>query len=157
MYATRRFDETDTALTEASRLDQRYSPALVGRALLALEKGTEAGNDPLGFAQMAKGRRGSDSLPGLYILCLTRCTGKFIEESRKELERWREIGGMGPVQEALAYLGLGEMDRAIMSLHTAFEHSNPLLLWLHLWPVFDPLRDYEGFKTLIRRMNLPAR
>jgi hypothetical protein len=63
---------------------------------------------------------------------------------------------MDPVQKALAYLGLGETDQAVLSLHAAFAHSDPLLLWLHLWPVFDPLRGHKRFQELIRRMNLPA-
>jgi hypothetical protein len=29
------------------------------------------------------------------------------------------------------------------------------MVWLHLWPVFDPLRGHRRFKTLIRRMKLP--
>ena len=30
------------------------------------------------------------------------------------------------------------------------------MVWLHLWPVFDPLRGHKRFKALVRKMRLPA-
>jgi hypothetical protein len=33
--------------------------------------------------------------------------------------------------------------------------GHPLMVWLHLWPVFDPLGEDTRFKALIKRMNLP--
>jgi tetratricopeptide (TPR) repeat protein len=60
-----------------------------------------------------------------------------------------------PVSLALAYMGVGRKDEAVAQLEQACDMGHPLMVWLHLWPIFDPLREREDFKGLIRRMNLP--
>jgi tetratricopeptide (TPR) repeat protein len=60
-----------------------------------------------------------------------------------------------PVQVALSYLGLGETEMAIEALTQAVEESDPLMVWLHLWPLFDPLRGERGFQNLINRLDIP--
>ena len=36
------------------------------------------------------------------------------------------------------------------------ERGHPIMAWLHLWPVFDSLREDARFQDLIRRMDLPS-
>ena len=62
----------------------------------------------------------------------------------------------GALSLALAYLGMGKTDAAVSNLETACREANPFMVWLHLWPIFDPIRDHRGFKKLIKRMNLPS-
>ncbi len=62
----------------------------------------------------------------------------------------------GPVNMALVSMGFGRYEEAIEHLAKACDDHDPLMVWLHLWPIFDPLREEEGFKALIQRMNLPA-
>jgi len=62
----------------------------------------------------------------------------------------------GPVNMALIYMAFGCNQEAIKQLGKACDDLNPLMAWLHLWPILDPLREEEDFKALIRRMNLPA-
>jgi hypothetical protein len=45
---------------------------------------------------------------------------------------------------------------AIHNLAHACDRHHPLMVWLHLWPVFDLLREEPGFNELIRRMRLPG-
>ncbi len=61
-----------------------------------------------------------------------------------------------PVSLALAYMGAGRIDDAVAKLEEACKAGHPLMVWLHLWPVFDPLRDHKRFRALIRKMKLPA-
>jgi Tfp pilus assembly protein PilF len=56
---------------------------------------------------------------------------------------------------ALAYVGVGETEQAIEKLREACDEGFPLVIFLHYWPVFDPLREHDEFKKLIERMNLP--
>ena len=71
--------------------------------------------------------------------------------ARLETEtRWQS-----PVSLALAYMAVERTEEAVAKLKEACEIGNPLMVWLHLWPVFDSLRDHKGFRTLIRRMKLP--
>lgn len=69
----------------------------------------------------------------------------------EEETRWQS-----PVSLALAYMGAGRIDEAVAKLEEACKIGHPLMVWLHLWPVFDPLRGHRRFRALIRKMKLPA-
>lgn len=110
---------------------------------------------------------GKEAFPGLAILGL----GMIVRQtSDRQLQREKraalherisllEIKSrksyVPPVQLALAHLAAQELDYAVLDLERAVEEGDPKMAWLHLWPLFDPLREQEGFKALIRRMKLP--
>ena len=50
---------------------------------------------------------------------------------------------------AIAWLGLGDNERALASLEKALEDRSPRLLFLSVEPRFDPLRSDPGFKALL--------
>ena len=55
-------------------------------------------------------------------------------------------------------LGAWGNDLTRMFLRTAMGKQRPMgfkMAWLHLWPLFDPLRGHEGFKALLQRL-IPA-
>ena len=58
-------------------------------------------------------------------------------------------------QVALAQMAMGKPDDAIAELRRAQEEGDPFTVWLHLWPVLDPLREHPEFQSLIADMNLP--
>jgi hypothetical protein len=62
-----------------------------------------------------------------------------------------------PLQLALGHMALGEEELAIRNLEAACEEGDPFLAWMHLWPVLDPLRNLNGFRRLIDRMELPKK
>ena len=76
--------------------------------------------------------------------------GRSINLGLEDIRSWRS-----PVSRALAHMGLGRPGEAIEALENACDMAHPLMVWLHLWPIFDPLRDEARFKALIKRMNLP--
>lgn len=47
-------------------------------------------------------------------------------------------------------------DRAVACLKLACDEHDPIMVWLHLWPLLSPLRDNWEFQKLIERMNLPG-
>lgn len=57
---------------------------------------------------------------------------------------------------ALACMALGKTKQAIKHLGQLCKEGHPLMVWLHLWPVFDPLRDNERFQALISTLRLPV-
>jgi tetratricopeptide (TPR) repeat protein len=61
-----------------------------------------------------------------------------------------------PLQLALGHMGLGDTESAIQALTRAVSEGDPFTVWLHLLPLFDPLRGDPAFDALISRMNFPA-
>jgi hypothetical protein len=54
-----------------------------------------------------------------------------------------------------ALRGLGENDKAIESLWQDYEaRATPFLLWLKVFPVFDPLHSEPRFIKLLRRIGV---
>jgi hypothetical protein len=53
------------------------------------------------------------------------------------------------------HAGLGENDRAIEYLERCYEEHSHWLLYLHLDPSLDSLRDDLRFQELLRRVGLP--
>jgi len=49
---------------------------------------------------------------------------------------------------------LGENERAIEYLQTCYEEHSHWLIYLHLDPSMDNLRDDLGFQDLLRRIGL---
>jgi TolB-like protein/Tfp pilus assembly protein PilF len=54
------------------------------------------------------------------------------------------------------YVGLGETDHAIEYLEKSYEEHSHWLIYLHLDPGMDSLRDDPRFQDLLRRVGLPA-
>jgi tetratricopeptide (TPR) repeat protein len=61
-----------------------------------------------------------------------------------------------PLQLALGFMRLGDAESANQALTRAVSEGDPLTAWLHLLPLFDPLRGDPAFQALIKRMNFPA-
>ena len=54
------------------------------------------------------------------------------------------------------YIGLGENDRAMDYLEKSYEEHSHWLIYLHIDPSMDGLRDDPRFYDLLRRVGLPA-
>jgi tetratricopeptide (TPR) repeat protein len=60
-----------------------------------------------------------------------------------------------PVFMAIMYGALGYTDQALDWLTRGYENRSPIMLWLKVLPLFDPLRDDPRFQDILRRMNFP--
>jgi len=54
------------------------------------------------------------------------------------------------------HVGLGEHDRAMEYLEKSYEEHCHWLIYLHIDPSMDGLRDNPRFQSLLRRIGLPA-
>jgi adenylate cyclase len=54
------------------------------------------------------------------------------------------------------HIGLGENGRAIECLEHSYEEHSHWLIYLHIDPGMDSLRDSPRFQDLLRRVGLPA-
>ena len=73
----------------------------------------------------------------------------------EDLERRRGEEYVGGVWLALAWVGLGDHDRAIDWLEKAAEDRDGLMVFINRSQLFDPLRADPRFHALLRRMNFP--
>jgi tetratricopeptide (TPR) repeat protein len=53
------------------------------------------------------------------------------------------------------HIGMGENDRALECLERAYEEKSHWLIYLHIDPSMDALRDDVRFQDLLRRVGLP--
>ena len=60
-----------------------------------------------------------------------------------------------PSHLALGWMALDDPSKAVEMLSVDFDRGHPLMAWLHLWPILDPLREMPSFQSLTGRMNLP--
>lgn len=61
-----------------------------------------------------------------------------------------------PLANALASLGLGQMDEVFKWLDRAYEERDGhRFAFLNVDPIFDPLRSDPRFENLLRRVGLP--
>jgi hypothetical protein len=56
----------------------------------------------------------------------------------------------------MALSDLGRKEEAIHFLEGCLQAHDDRMVWIKVEPRFDPLRNDERFRTLVRAMNLPA-
>jgi len=167
LYAGRRFHEAYDQLSPAHAANPfAYLPRLLlGLWALAGDdgKGGEGWVGWTGIKELAEMDSLSfnfwDPYPGFTVLFLANQVNH--EKAREDLANMERNAADSDDDRrswdlAVAYMSGGEFDKAIAKLKRLAELRHPLLVWLHLWPFFDPLRDEPGFKLLISKMGLPA-
>src|SRR5206468_2182401 len=76
---------------------------------------------------------------------------------RSEGEIEKGIPHSDGLQKSLSSLNEARFDQgdsAISSLIFAKVSRSPILLWLHLWPVFDEIRHHEVLQSLVEEIGL---
>ena len=63
---------------------------------------------------------------------------------------------VAPYVFAGIHIGLGENDRAIEYLEKSYEEHSHWLIYLHIDPGMDGLRDDPRFQSLLGRVGLPT-
>jgi hypothetical protein len=70
------------------------------------------------------------------------------------LKKRQQTGYVTPAAFVHAYLGLGDNDEAFAWLERAYEEQSTFLVYIKVFPVFDPLRADPRFQDLVRRVGL---
>jgi len=168
LYAARQFSEAHRAFADAQGIVGRdYFPAVVGLACLCAQSDDGLGARAFMRTLNREGRFPS-CFPGLFILALVlkdqivRSRDDRIKEAREKLEEMKELyvfsavyrPKLRPIQFALAHIGLGHTDEAVKALSEAADECDPMVMWLHILPIFDPLRGDEEFDALVKRIGL---
>jgi tetratricopeptide (TPR) repeat protein len=154
-YFARRYDEAIEQLRRTIDLDPNYPVTywILGlllrktgcyeQAITEGEKGVKlSGGSPLMRAALAN---------TLGAAGRTKEALQILDELT-ELAKQRYVA---PYYFAGIYIGLGENERAMEYLQKCYEEHSHWLIYLHLDPSMDNLRDNPRFQELLQRVGLP--
>lgn len=151
LYAMRDFEAAEALLGDMQHSNHWLSK--VALACIRLHRGSHAAWFYLNRAHIFFG---IEVFPGFEALCLrggdaeAQQMGEAMARDRlPHLKR-------APLQSALCHLALDEPQKAIAELRRARDEHEPLMIWAHLWPFFDPLRKHPAFRQLVRGMHFPS-
>jgi serine/threonine-protein kinase len=155
-YMARRYDEALEQLLQTVELDPNYPVTYwilgahyrtTGRYELAITEGEKAvkfsGGSPLMRSALAHsyGKAGKAN------------EARQILDELTELARCKYVA---PHFFAGIHIGLGENDRALEYLEKSYEEHSHWLIYLHIDPSMDDLRNDPRFRDLLKRVGLPA-
>jgi eukaryotic-like serine/threonine-protein kinase len=154
-YFARQYDEAIAQLEKTVELDPNYP---VGHWILGLVY-RKTGRYEMAISEGEKGvtLSGGSSLMRAS-LANTYGTAKKAKEAQEILESLTELAKQKYVPSyflAGIHVGMGEKDRALEYLERAYEEKSHWLIYLHIDPGMDILRDDPGFQNLVRRVGLP--
>ncbi len=155
-YLGRRYDEAIEQLRRTIELDPNY-PVTYWILGLVLRK---TGCYEQAIAEGEKGVNLSSGSP-LMRAALAHTLGSAGRTTEAlqtvdDLTRLAKRKYVAPYFFAGIHIGLGENDRAIEYLEKCYEEHSHWLIYLHIDPSMDGLRDDSRFQNLLRRVGLPA-
>jgi len=156
LYFARRYDEAIEQLRRTVDLDPNY-PVIYWVLGLLLRK---TGCFELAITEGEKGVKLSGGSPLMRAaLAHTLGTAGRTREAFQILDDLTKLAKqkyVAPYFFAGIHVGLGENERAIEYLEKCYEEHSHWLIYLHIDPSMDGLRDNPGFQDLLRRVGLPA-
>lgn len=156
LYFARQYDEAVEQLRQTVELDPNYPVTYWILGLLF----RKTGRYELAIAEGEKGVKLSGGSPLMRAaLAHTLGTAGRNKEALQILDELTELGKqkyVAPYFFAGIYVGLGENDRAIEYLERSYEEHSHWLIYLHIDPGMDALRDNPRFQDLLRRVGLPV-
>ena len=155
-YLARRYDEAIEQLRRTVELDPNY-PVTYWILGLLLRK---TGCYELAITEGEKAVKLSGGSPLMRAaLAHTLGTAGRTKEALQMLDDLTKLAKqkyVAPYFFAGIHIGLGENDRAIEYLEKSYEEHSHWLIYLHIDPSMDGLRDDPRFQDLLRRVGLPA-
>jgi len=156
LYLARRYDEAIAQLQRTVELDPNYPVTYWILGLLLRKTGCYE-------AAIAEGEKGVKLSTGSSLMraALAHTFGaagrkKEALQILDDLTTLAKQKYVAPYFFAGIALGLGENDRAIEYLEKSYEEHSHWLIYLHIDPTMDGLRDDPRFQTLLRRVGIPA-
>ena len=155
-YFARHYDEAIEQLRRTIDLDPNYPVTYWILGLLF----RKTGRYEQAIAEGEKGVKLSGGSP-LMRAALAHTLGAAgkAEEARQTLDDLTELAKrkyVAPYFFAGIHVGLGEHERAIEYLRKCYEEHSHWLIYLHLDPSMDDLRENPDFQDLVQRLGLPA-
>jgi TolB-like protein/class 3 adenylate cyclase/Tfp pilus assembly protein PilF len=150
LYLARDYEAAERELKKSLEADSSQSLRTLGSIYVQQGRFAEAIR---AFQELAHFGTPTDPayLAHAYALAGRRSEARGIVE---ELERREGARFVDPLAMAMAYTGLGDLDRAFWWLERGYRERDLRPSLLRADPVFDPLRRDPRFADLLRRMGL---
>jgi len=156
LYFARRYDEAIEQLRRTVELDPNY-PVTYWILGLLLRK---MSHYELAIGEGEKAVKLASGSPLMRAaLAHTFGTAGRTKEALQILDDLTNLAKqkyVAPYFFAGIHIGLGDNDRAIEYLERSYEEHSHWLIYLHMDPSMDGLRDNPRFQDLLRRVGLPA-
>jgi eukaryotic-like serine/threonine-protein kinase len=156
LYFARRYDEAMEQLRRSVELDPNYPVTywILGLLLRKMSRYELAISEGEKAVKLASG-----SPLMRAALAHTFGTAGRTKEALQILDDLTNLAKqkyVAPYFFAGIHIGLGDNDRAIEYLERSYEEHSHWLIYLHIDPSMDGLRDNPRFQDLLRRVGLPA-
>lgn len=150
------YDSAIGELQKTIELDPGFSSGYLNLGLTYQDKGMQV--DALTAIHKARELDKNDpEILGVLGYYYARSGDKGrAEELLQDLRRLSGRRYVSPTAVALIWVGLGEKDRAFEWLDEAHKTKDPLLSWLKIDSVFQPLRSDRRYFQLLKSINLEA-
>jgi TolB-like protein/DNA-binding winged helix-turn-helix (wHTH) protein/Flp pilus assembly protein TadD len=148
-----RYDEAIREFRDvlAVRPDDRFPLWPLGWALICNHQAEEA------IPVLEKAAAASDRSPGVIstLVWAYAHAGRRADALRLlgELKKRQQTGYVPAGAFVNAYLGLGDNDEAFAWFERAYEEQSNSLVYIKVFPLFDPLRGDPRFQDLVRRVG----
>lgn len=152
LYYSRRFDEAAAHFEQLLKREPDYPQWLHAMAFVLIQQGRL--DEAISNLETVHSKNPLHAVAALgYAYGKAGKKDKAIEVLREldELERTEIVP---PLEKALVYLGLGEIDLAFSQLELCYQERHPGLAFLTTDPIYDDLRHDPRFASLARRLNL---
>jgi eukaryotic-like serine/threonine-protein kinase len=155
LYHARQYDEAGEQLRRSVDLEPNY-PVTYWILGLVLRK-TDCHEQAITASENAVKLSNGSPLMLAALASTLGAAGRTKEAHHilDELTRLAKQRYVAPYFFAGIYLGLGDHDRAIECLEKSYEERSHWLIYLHIDPSMDALRDNSRFQNLLRRIGLP--
>ena len=154
LFNAHRYDEAIREFRDvlAVRPDDRLPLWPLGWALICNHQAEEA------IPELEKAVSVTDSSPGVIsaLIWAYAHAGRRADALRllAELKKRQQTGYVPAGAFVNAYLGLGDNDEAFAWFERAYEEQSNILIYIKVFPLFDPLRGDPRFQDLVRRVGL---
>jgi DNA-binding winged helix-turn-helix (wHTH) protein/TolB-like protein/Tfp pilus assembly protein PilF len=156
LYYARRYEDAVEQLRAAVELDPTFARAHqeLGRAY------RQRGQVDLAVAELSRAVALSDrASSALAELASARVAAGDVRGARQllgELEDRAARTYVSGYHFAVIHVALGEPDRAVADLRSAYEDRFNWIVFVGVEPQFDSLRGLPGFQEVVARLGLPA-
>jgi eukaryotic-like serine/threonine-protein kinase len=155
-YNDRRYDEGIEQLRRTVELDPNYPVTYWILGLLLRQ--TRCYESAMTEGEKGVKLSGGSPLMRAALAHTFAAAGRTTEavQTLDELTELATHRYVAPYFFAGIHVGLGENDRAIEYLEKSYEEHSHWLIYLHMDPSMDGLRDNPRFQNLLHRVGLPA-